>query len=141
MATNLILAGLSVLGLAISSYFTAVAFRWVQPDEGWIPTFCRMDDRTCASIVFTPQARVFGPPNSLLGQIYYLSLLVGIGLGLLDQPRILGIYVLASLVTVGLAVYLSYQLLHVTRVPCPLCFTSHGINIVICALLLGRLVS
>lgn len=135
---NATLVGLSVVGLAISSYFTAVAYRWIRADEKWIPAFCRMEEQTCASIVFTPPARVFGPPNSLLGQIYYLAVLVGIPLGLLDQPRVLGLYLGASLLTVALAVFLSYTLLFVTRVPCKLCFTSHGINIVIFALLLWR---
>ena len=141
MTTDLILAGLAALGFAIASYFTAVAYRWIRADESWIPAFCRMEDRTCASIVFTPQARVFGPPNSVLGQIYYLWLLLGVGTGRLDQPGVLAVSGLASLLSVGLAAYLSYQLVYVTRVPCPLCFTAHGINTVICALLLGRLLS
>ena len=38
--------------------------------------------------------------------------------------------------TVALALYLSYALLFVMRVPCPLCFASHGINAVIFVLLL-----
>ena len=141
VAWQIALSGLAAIGFVISSYFTAVAFRWIRPDENWIPAFCRMEDRTCASIVFAPQARVFGPPNSLLGQIYYLALLVGLVAGWVDEPRVLGLSVLASLVTVGLAAYLSYQLLYVTRVPCPLCFSAHGINVLIFALLLGQVVS
>ncbi len=135
---NAIVFALSVVGLTISSYFTAVAYRWIRADEMWIPSFCRLGEQTCASIVFTPRARVFGPPNSLLGQIYYLALLVGTPRGLLDQPPTLWLYLGASLLTVVLGVYLSYSLLFVTRVPCKLCFASHGINAVIFALLLPR---
>lgn len=135
---NGILMGLSVVGLGISSYFTAVAYRWLGADELWIPSFCRMGKQTCASIVFAPQARVFGPPNSLLGLIYYLALLGGTLLGLLDRPPVLGLFLAASLLTVVLAVYLSYSLLFVVRVPCKLCFTSHGINTIIFVLLLSR---
>ena len=129
---------LSAVGLAIATYFTAVAYHWIRADESWIPAFCRLGEQTCASIVFTPRARVFGVPNSLLGQIYYSALLIGSPLGVLDRPDLFRLYLGASLVTVGLAIYLSYSLLFITRVPCKLCFTSHGINVVIFGLLLLR---
>lgn len=127
---------LAAAGLGISTYFTAVAYRWMRADARWIPAFCRLGERTCAAIVFTPRARVFGPPNSVLGQAFYAALLAGAPLGLLDQPLPLALYRGAGLVTVALAVYLSYSLLFVLRVPCPLCFASHGINTVIFVLLL-----
>ena len=127
---------LAALGLTIASYFTAVAYRWTTPDARWIPAFCRLEERTCASVVFTPSARVFGPPNSLLGQMFYAALLAGAASGRLDDPQLWWLYLGASLVTVGLGAYLSYALLFVLRVPCPLCFASHGINTVICGLLL-----
>lgn len=141
IGVDIVLVALATLGLAISSYFTAVAYQLIRPDVRWIPSFCRMEERTCASIVSTPQARVFGPPNSLLGQGYYVSLLAALTWGLLDQPVLLGLYTAASVLTVGLAGYLSYQLLYVVRVPCPLCFASHGINSLICVLLLARLLA
>ncbi len=131
-----ILALLAAVGLMIASYFTAVRYRWVAPDVRWIPTFCRMDDKTCASVVFTPSAQVFGPPNSLFGQIYYTALLVAVALDAFGDLLVWQAFVAASIVTVGLALYLGYALLVVLRVPCPLCFTSHGINTVICGLLL-----
>lgn len=133
--TTLLLC-LSVVGLLISSYFTAVAYRWVRPDARWVPVFCRMDEQTCASIVFTPQARVFLVPNSVLGQLYYVAVLLGAVFGWIDGPAPLPTaYVAASALTVILGLYLSYALLFVNRVPCPLCFTSHGINLVILGLL------
>ena len=127
---------LAAVGLAIASYFTAVAYRWTDPDVRWVPTFCRLEERTCATVVFTPSARVFGPPNSLLGQVFYTAVLAGAVAGRLADPGLWPLYCAASLVTVGLGVYLSYALLFVLRVPCPLCFASHGINAVICGLLL-----
>lgn len=129
---------LAAVGLCIATYFTAVAYRWIRPDTRWIPAFCRMGEQTCASIVFTPRARVFGLPNSVLGQVFYVALLAGAPLGLLDLPRLYMLFVGASLVTVGLAVFLTYSLLFVTRVRCVLCLTSHGINTVIFLLLLAR---
>ena len=67
---DLAIVALSIVGFLISSYFTAIAYRWIRPDERWIPASCRMGEQTCASIVFTPRARVFGLPNSVLGQVY-----------------------------------------------------------------------
>ena len=127
---------LAAVGLVIASYFTAVAYRWTTPDARWIPSFCRLQERTCAAVVFTPSARVFGPPNSLLGQVYYAALLAGALAGWLADPCFRPLYLGASLATVGLGAYLGYALLFVLRVPCPLCFASHGINAVIAGLLL-----
>jgi uncharacterized membrane protein len=133
----LILIGLlAALSFLISSYFTAVAYRWIQPEANWIPSFCRMGEQTCASIVFTPRARVFGLPNSLLGQVFYLALMAAVVGDFLFAKPFVYVYLLASLLTVLLGMYLSYSLLFMTRVPCKLCFTSHGINLVIFILLL-----
>ena len=132
---TLAVAGLAAAGLLISSYFTAVAYRWMRPDARWIPPFCRLGEATCASIVFTPAARVFGVPNSLLGQIYYATLLVGAPSGALDDPRMRAAWLAAALVTVGLGAYLTWSLLFVIRVACALCFTSHAINAAIFGLL------
>ncbi len=126
---------LAALSFLISSYFTAVAYRWIKPDANWIPSFCRMGEQTCASIVFTPRARVFGLPNSLLGQVFYMALMVAVVGEILFTEPLVYIYLLASLVTVLLGMYLSYSLLFLTRVPCKLCFTSHAINLVIFILL------
>ncbi len=134
----MLIAVVAVVGLWVSAYCTAIAYRWVQPDARWIPTFCRMDEKTCASVVFTPQARVFGLPNSVLGQVYYLVLLVGVGSGWIEGA-FLYVLLAASTLTVGLALYLSYSLLFVLRVPCRLCFTSHSLNIALCALLWLRI--
>ena len=128
----ILLIALSLVGLLISGYFTAVAYRWVPPDVRWIPSFCRMDEKTCASIVFTPEARVFFVPNSALGLLFYLAIMAGSIFGWIYGPAPLpAAYVVASALTVSLGVYLSYALLFVNRVACPLCFTSHGINLII----------
>jgi uncharacterized membrane protein len=129
---------IAIAGLLVSSYFTALAYRWIGPDERWIPRFCRLGDRTCAAIVFTPRARVFGLPNSVLGQMYYASLIVGTPLNLLDRSGYYTLFLAASLLTVLLAVYLTYSLLFITRVPCVLCFASHAANVTIFLLLLAH---
>lgn len=130
---------LSLVGFAISSYFTAISYRWIQADEKWIPKFCRMKEQTCASIVFTPKARIFGIPNSLLGQAFYSLLITSVFLGYITHPMIFLLLFSASLTTVALGGYLSYSLLFITRIPCTLCFTSHMINAAIFGLLLLRM--
>ena len=62
--------------------------------------------------------------------MYYAALLITIGLDWLVDARVWRIFVASSLVTLGMAVYLSYTLLVTLKVPCPLCFASHGINAV-----------
>lgn len=126
---------LAFVGFLISSYFTAISYRWVEPNAAWIPSFCRMGERTCASIVFTPRARVFGIPNSVLGQVFYIALVAGVlGNFVFTNPAYF-FYLFASLLTVLLGAFLTYSLLFLTRVPCKLCFISHGINLVIFILL------
>ena len=126
---------LAALSFLISTYFTAVSYHWIQADATWLPSFCRMGERTCASIVFTPRARVFGIPNSVLGQVFYAVLITAVlGDFLFTRPFVY-FFLLGSFLTVLLGVYLTYSLLFLTRVPCKLCFTSHGINLVIFVLL------
>ena len=132
---TLAIALLAVAGFAIASYFTAVAWRWMSPEARWIPTVCRMEERTCASVIFTPSARVFGPPNSLLGQMYYAALIAGAASGVLADPWVWRLCFAISLVTIGLGAYLACALLFVLRVRCPLCFAAHGINVLLWVLL------
>jgi len=115
-----VLVGLCVVGFGISSYFTGVAYHWVRPDTRWIPAVCRMGKQTCATIVFTPRARVFGVPNSVLGQLFYPLLAIVAVAGTLDEPLIRLVLLGVSGVTVLLGAYLTYSLLFVTRVNCVL---------------------
>ena len=133
-----VLIGLCLLGFGISSYFTGVAYHWVRPDTRWIPAICRMGEQTCATIVFTPRARVFGLPNSVLGQLFYATLAVVAVSGALGDPLVRLVWLSVSGVTVLLGLYLTYSLLFVTRVNCVLCFTSHAINLVLFVILLWR---
>ncbi|MBI4481619.1 MAG: vitamin K epoxide reductase family protein [Acidobacteria bacterium] len=127
------LALASALGLLISLYFTLVTYGWMRPDPRWLPAFCRMEENSCRRIVDTRQARVFGIPNSLLGIFYYAFLLGAVVRGF--QEPSLWAFRTASAVTVGLGAYLTYALLFRLRIPCPLCLTSHGLNLLIFALL------
>jgi uncharacterized membrane protein len=133
-----ILVLLPILGFLISIYFTAVSYRWIQADATWIPSFCRMGERTCAAIVFTPRARLLGVPNSILGQFFYMAILAGLWGDFLFTKPLYYFYLFASLLTVLMGLYLSYSLLFITRAPCKLCFTSHGINLIIFLILITQ---
>lgn len=96
-----------------------------------------MDERSCGSILGTPEARVLRVPNYSLGMVYYTILIIlsfvpaGIDEFLLELRLISGF-------TMFLAVVLSYSLIWKLRVLCILCFASHSINLIIFLLLMVR---
>ena len=114
---------LSLTGLWISVYFTGVFYKWFPPHVFWIPRLCQLTKESCLSVLETPRAKIVGIPNSAFGILIYAYLLAD---QLFFFPPIIG------LVFLGFAllrsIYLAYSLIFVTKIPCPLCFTSHGIN-------------
>ena len=118
---------LSAVGLWISIYFTGVSYRWFPPNVRWIPQVCQLKEASCQLVIHTPRAKLFGVPNSVYGIALYVYLLAFfLGAPLPWWP---------AFVAAGLAVirsfYLAYSLLFLTRVPCPLCFTTHIINTIL----------
>jgi len=121
----LVVSVLSVIGLWISIYFTGVFYQWFKPSVFWMPAVCQLKEATCMNVLGTPRAKIFGIPNSAFGIAIYTYIL----LDLFWFPGIIG------LILLGLAllrsIYLAYSLIYVTKIPCPLCFTSHGINLIL----------
>ena len=137
---SLLLIGLCAVGVLISLYFTGIAFRWIRPDSHWIPVICRMEEETCAAIVFTPSARVLGPPNSLLGLFFYFLLGSATVSCSLSVPLVRLASLSGSCAALVLSLYLGYSLLFVVRVNCILCFTTHIINLILFVLLILYLI-
>ncbi|HET9030703.1 MAG TPA: vitamin K epoxide reductase family protein [Candidatus Aquilonibacter sp.] len=82
------------------------------------------------SVVQTPRARLLGGvSNAAFGIAYYL--LLGLGVWLATQPWQAGLLVAASVAAAAMSVVLAYSLLFVTRMPCPYCWTSHGVNAIL----------
>ena len=133
----MILFILAIIGFLISSYFTALSLNWLDPADSRIPSLCRLGQQTCNRVIFSPRARVFGVPNSLLGQLFYVAILIGTISRLLFVEPFYLLFLSASFLTVLLAIYLSYSLLFLTRIRCFLCFTSHLINLIIFILLVN----
>jgi len=127
-----LLCSCALAGLGISSYFTLVYYRVVEADNKWIPPFCRMERTACLRILDTPEARVFGIPNSILGMIYYSAILF------IPMRGFELLFLIASLLSVGLGLYLVLALVYRQKTHCPLCYTAHGINLVIANLFIVR---
>ena len=129
---ELLLASFAIAGLAIASYFSLVYYRIVEADNRWIPSFCRMERGACMRLLDTREAKVFGIPNSLLGVIYYGAIL------LLPIQQFELLFLIASIFSVGLGMYLVHVLVVRLKIHCMLCFTSHAINLVIAGLFILR---
>jgi len=146
MVARIVIVILSLVGLANALYFTFAYYGRIKKAR-WVPEIlCAREGSSCVTVVQTPYARVFGVPNSLLGIIYYLLLIVwaitGISLGPLvsigarDVPlSVLGL-IGASVVTVLTGFYLIYALRRKLHTHCPMCYLGHSINATLFILLL-----
>lgn len=116
-----VLALLALLGLLNSVYFALLYFRVVSPDHSSLPSFCRIGENTCQSVVFTRDGSLLGFPNSLLGIAYYL-LLMGVAASRVVAGRymLLDLALAASAGAVLMGVYLIWALLVKLKQPCPL---------------------
>jgi uncharacterized membrane protein len=122
---------LASLGFFLSALFALVGMGIVGAQDPRLPAVCRMDERSCASILRSADARVFGIPNVALGLAYYggLIMLAVAGDPLMD---LMGFLVVVGGFTVVLGIYLTVRLLRVHHVQCGVCFTSHFINLFLC---------
>ncbi len=125
---------LAAIGLYIAAYFTLVYYGLISANTKLMPSVCRLEERTCQTVLGTKYARVFGVPNSLLGVLYYLSVIAILLAGWTVAP-ITGALIAVAWFTVVLGVYLAYSLFFIIKIPCPLCLTGHAINLALAILL------
>ncbi len=123
---SIIIFALAATGLWISIYFTGIFYHWFEPNVFWIPKVCQLNEKSCLNVLQTPRAKIFGIPNSALGIGLYLYLTLDTFFRF--QPVIGLILITFALLR---SIYLFYSLIFVTKIPCPLCFTSHGINLML----------
>jgi len=137
---------LSLGGLAVALYFTLAYYGRIRRVR-WAPEIlCAREGSSCITVVRTPYARLFGVPNSVLGIVYYVLLLLWIGLvprhlivlGHVFRPlETLGLLLLcASLCTVVLGFYLIYVLRRILYTHCLLCYAAHALNTVLLVVLI-----
>ena len=141
MLTWIVLVFASI-GFLISLYFSLVHFRVMAPDVAVVPRVCRLSKETCQAILSTPDSRLLGIPNFLLGTLYYLTLIL-LGLLGLIRPDVRGyeILLMLSFFTVFLGAYLTHSLLVKLRVMCILCFASHAVNLILAVVLFALWIS
>ena len=125
---------LSATGLLISLYFLLVYYKFIPPNAAYIPRFCRLDERTCETILHTPYARLLGIPNFYPGIIFYILVII---YG--SDSNAIHTLVGLSGVTVLAGMYLGYALLFQLKVPCMLCFMGHVVNLIIFVVLFDML--
>lgn len=127
---------LGLVGLLDAAYFVLVTHRVIRPDAAWLPRACRMDEETCAAIVDTPYARVFGLSNAAYGVVWYLVVLAAAGtLASTGALPACALLLVASAAVVLFSVYLVWALVQRLGTSCPLCFLAHGINLAVVVLL------
>ena len=125
---------LATVGLYIAAYFTLVYYSVVKASTKLMPNVCRLEERTCETVLGTKYARVFAVPNSLLGMLYYLAVIVLLLAGWTAGP-IATATIAAAWFTVALGIFLAYSLFFIIKIPCPLCLTGHTINLLLAVLL------
>jgi uncharacterized membrane protein len=134
---------LALAGLVNALYFTFAYFGRVKKSR-WVPeTLCAREGSSCVTVVQTPYARVFGVPNSLLGMLYYVALIIWVALRDLIATTVpaaalplRGLLIASSGLTVALGFYLIFALRRRLHVDCPLCYTAHAINAALLVLLI-----
>jgi len=127
---------LTLVGFFISFYFTLVYYQRIPANYYLVPRVCRMKESTRQTVLSTQDARVLGIPNSALGVLYYGIVLLITVFGGWDRGSVVhGLFLWISILVVLLSLYLSYSLLYRIKIVCPLCFVSHGINVLIALLL------
>ncbi len=136
-AARIVLALMALGGLWAAVTMTGAYYGWWRGPAWLVPErLCSPKVGGCMDILMTPYARVFGPPNSLLGIIYY-ALLLGLavtGVTWLGSISVIGLQLLAWAV-VAFSLYLAWSLLFKLRTPCVLCFFSQTLNLLIALLL------
>ena len=124
---------LAAIGLYIAAYFTLVYYGLIEANTKLMPSVCRLEERTCQTVLGTKYARVFGLPNSLLGVVYYVTLIVLLAGGWATGSIGLALIVVAWF-TVALGFFLVYSLFFIIEIPCPLCLAGHTINLALAVL-------
>jgi uncharacterized membrane protein len=118
------LIALTVPALLINMYFSALMLgRWpgLRRRLEALFTTCRADTASCAIVVRTPYARLFGAPNVYVGIVWNVALL-GLALSWMVTGRVVvpWPYLLVAAASVLVGLYLVRALVVDLRQPCPL---------------------
>jgi uncharacterized membrane protein len=137
MQIDVELLACGIAGLLIASYITLVSFGLLSPRARFVPRVCRLDEDTCRRVIRTPEAKMFGIPNSLVGMGYYGGLLLYAGAGPW-RANAARLALTLSVVALGASLHLGYTLLVKLRTGCALCYASHALNGIIALIMISR---
>lgn len=127
---------LAGIGLYAALYFLFVHYEIIETETGMLPSFCRLTDVQCASLVHSPDAHLFGMPNATLGVVYYVVVVAEGVFGWGEVPLWFARgTVIISWFVVAVGSYLVYSLFFKLRVPCRVCIAAHVVNLALAALL------
>ena len=129
---------LTFVGGALSFYFYGVYSNLFRPEQKLVPSFCRLSNTDCTSIVDTKYGRLLGYSNAIIGTFFLLFhtiLLVGSSLNLIHYyfPFIMSIF------SITIGAYLLYGLIKL-KVKCNICISIHVINIMVFIIQIPRLI-
>lgn len=125
---------LSGMGIVLSLFFALIHYNVMPADSRYLPSVCRMESGSCAALLSTRDARLFGIPNFFPGLVYYAAVFL-FSLNTTLQSHFSEIIIGLSGITVLVSLYLSSSLLFKLRVVCVPCFAGHAINLLIFLLL------
>ncbi len=131
-----VLIGLVSVGFLISLYFTLIYLDISVPALNSAANFCRLDAHQCQKVIETESSHLFGVANFVLGLFYYTVLFVYLILPASVAWVFFILVAMACWAVVVLSLYLAFELRYVLKIPCRLCFTVHGINVLIAVLIL-----
>jgi len=124
-AAGVLLALLAAAALLINLYFASLATgRWpaLRRALGRLFTACGADTSSCAVVVATPYARLFGGAPNVLAGIPWCLALLGLAAYWMASGRLVVPWPYLAVAAASLAVgaYLIYALVVVLKQPCPL---------------------
>jgi len=132
---HLLLFIFSLIGWLLSFYFLGVISNKIKPNKWWVPSFCRMSESTCSSLVSTKFGKILGQPNAFWGMIYYSFMIMLIFLTIFGL-KINYVFFLFSLISILLSLYLIFGLFKLS-VNCKICIATHFINFIMFFLIIN----
>ena len=119
---DLVLLVLGIAGGAAAAAAALYGRYFVLPAPFTGPSICRREAGGCVVLFRSPNASIFGVPNSLLGLLFYAMLITGLWF---ELPA--GILFSAATLALIASVRLGASLLR-QRLECRICWTGHFSN-------------
>ena len=134
----LLSALLTFVGGALSFYFYGVYSKIFSFDQIFIPSFCKLTNEDCTSIIDTRYGRIFGYSNVSIGTLFlffHTTILITTSFNITHYYLPLFMSFLSLLI----GAYLIYGLIKL-NIKCNICITVHLINFIVFVLQISMLI-